>query len=115
MTTILSFIINSVGFLIIIGGLGVIMILERIYPDQRLKHVPGWWNRVLLINICQLLIVILGMYTWERAFHGNSIFNLGSYLISIFSENTWIAAAIGVLIAYLINTWIFYWWHLARH
>ena len=89
------------------------MIIERIFPDQQLKHVPGWWKRVISINICQLLIVILGMYTWECSFSGPPLFTLDSYLRAIFPVS--MTPAIGGLIAYIINTWVFYWWHLARH
>ena len=96
-----------------IGGLGILMLLERIFPDQQLKYVPGWWKHVVLINICQLLVVILGMYTWERAFRGPPLFTLGSYLENILPK--YLIPSIGGFTAYIINTWIFYWWHLARH
>lgn len=89
------------------------MLLERIFPDQQLKYVPGWWKHVVLINICQLLVVILGMYTWERAFRGPPLFTLGSYLENILPK--YLIPSIGGFTAYIINTWIFYWWHLARH
>lgn len=93
------------GFVIIIGGLGALMILERIFPDQELVYVPGWWARVLTINFSQLVIVVLGMYTWERWLQVPSLFHLGEH----------VGPAMGGFLAYLINTWIFYWWHRARH
>lgn len=93
------------GFSIIIGGLGLIMLFERIFPDQKLKKVSGWWTRVIIINLCQLLIVVTGIYTWEWLLGGTGLFNLQQYM----------NPAIGGFVAYLINTWIFYWWHRARH
>ena len=94
------------GFSIISGGLGLLMILERLFPDQPLSPVPGWWKRVVCINLFQLIAVIFGHYTWESLSFHSSIFELQSYSITPF----W-----GGLFAYLINTWIFYWWHYARH
>lgn len=93
------------GFLFIIGGLCTFMTLERIFPDRDLPYVPGWWIRVLIINIAQLAIVVLGAYTWERWLQVPSIFHLGDYLSPMW----------GGLLAYHINTWIFYWFHRARH
>jgi sterol desaturase/sphingolipid hydroxylase (fatty acid hydroxylase superfamily) len=90
---------------IIIGiGLGL-MILERIIPDQKLPHIKGWWTRVIIINILQLGVVILGSYTWDVWLKKTSLFHL--------SDHT--SPAIGGLIAYFILTFIFYWWHRWRH
>jgi len=93
------------GFLIITGGLGLLMILERLYPDQPLAKVDGWWKRVLFINFCQLVMVVGSMYTLEKWLQIPSIFNLRNY----------VSPPIGGFITYLISTWIFYWWHLLRH
>lgn len=90
---------------IIIFGLVCLMILERIYPDQKLKEVDGWWNWVIFINMYQLIIVLLAIYTWESWFQIPSLLNLGEYLTPFQ----------GGLLAYIINTWIFYWWHRGRH
>ena len=94
-----------IGLLIIMSGLGVLMILERIFPDQPLVYVPGWWKRVLLINISQLIIVVIGTYTWEAWLPDAHLFHLRDY----------VSPMMGGIIAYLINTWIFYWFHRARH
>jgi len=42
--------------IIIAIGLAFIL-LERIIPDQKLPHVPGWWTRVIIINIIQLGVI----------------------------------------------------------
>lgn len=90
----------------IIIGIGVfLIILERIIPDQKLPHVKGWWTRVILINVMQLGVVILGKYTWDTWLQGASLFHLSNY----------VNPAIGGLIAYFIITFVFYWWHRWRH
>ncbi|XWV26336.1 desaturase [Tupanvirus soda lake] len=93
------------GFVIIIFGILALMILERIYPDQKLPRVKGWWISVVLINIYQLFVVVLGMYTWEKWLQIPSLLDLSRFM----------NPAVGGFVAYLINTWIFYWWHRARH
>src|SRR5690242_9993724 len=93
------------GFIIIGSGLFFLMFLERKFPDQKLKNVPYWWPRVIFINFCQLGVVILGSYTWERWLNFPSLMNLQIYMNPL----------CGGILAYIINTWFFYWWHLARH
>lgn len=93
------------SLIIIVVGILSFMLLEQIIPDQKLKYVKGWWKYVVISNSYQLGLVIIGMYTWEKWFNIPSILNLGNYL----------SPFMGGLVAYLINTWIFYWWHRARH
>jgi len=90
-------------YIIAIGIL--LMIIERIIPDQKLPHVPGWWTRVIVLNILQLGVLFLGKITWDTWFQGLSFFHLSSSVSPI----------IGGLIAYLIITFVFYWWHRWRH
>ena len=94
-----------IGFSIIISGLGCLMTLERIFPDQKLKPVKNWWVRVLTINVFQLLLVVLASKTWEAWLQVDCLLQLGK----------WTNPMMGGFIAYLINTWIFYWWHRFRH
>jgi len=90
----------------IIVGIGVFfMILERIIPDQKLPHVKGWWTRVIIINILQLGIVVLGMYTWD----------IWLKKVSLFSMSDQLNPLVGGLLGYFIVTFVFYWWHRWRH
>lgn len=87
---------------IIIVGLSLI-ILERMIPDQKLPHVKGWWIRVLIVNLLQLGVIITGKYTWDQWLAETRLFNLDT------------PAPLGGLLAYLVVTFIFYWWHRWRH
>lgn len=90
-------------FAIIFGGLIFTMIVEYILPNRQLKHKKGWVTRAIIFNIIQLGVVILGAITWEKWLEGPSLFKL-----------PWSPFYNG-LFAYIVNTWIFYWWHLLRH
>jgi sterol desaturase/sphingolipid hydroxylase (fatty acid hydroxylase superfamily) len=80
-------------------------VLERAFPGWTLPAVAGWWPRAMAINLAQLGVVVLAGFTWERWLHGASAFHLGTRL----------APWAGGLVAYFIATFVFYWWHRARH
>lgn len=90
--------------LLIIGvGLALIL-LERIFPDRVLPKVSGWWSRVLVINIMQFGIVVLGMFTWDVWFKTHQPYIIEGYPDFVLG-----------LIGYLAITFVFYWWHRIRH
>lgn len=61
-------------------GIGILLIiLERIIPDQKLPHVKGWWLRVIILNVFQIGILFLGKATWDNWFVGASIFHISTY------------------------------------
>ncbi|QLY26430.1 sterol desaturase family protein [Bdellovibrio sp. KM01] len=80
-------------------------ILERIFTGWKLPDVKTWHIRVLAINILQLGIVTLAGYTWEKWLAAVSVFNLSDHV------GPWM----GGFVAYFFATFIFYWWHRARH
>jgi sterol desaturase/sphingolipid hydroxylase (fatty acid hydroxylase superfamily) len=80
-------------------------LLERANPGWRLPQVRTWPKRVLLINAAQLGVVLLAGVTWERWLSSWSLFHL-SHIVS---------PTVGGIIAYVIATFVFYWWHRWRH
>ena len=56
------------GLMLIISIGFVFMLLERLYPDQKLDYVPGWWKWVIIINLFQLFAVVLATFTWKSGF-----------------------------------------------
>lgn len=84
---------------------GCCFILERMTPGWKLPQVPKWTIRVLAVNCVQLGVVMLAGYTWEKWFTAFSVFHLSSYVAPFW----------GGVIAYVIATFIFYWWHRWRH
>jgi len=88
-----------------IVGIGILLIiLERIYPDRVLPTVKGWWTRVVLINVMQFGIVVLGMVTWDVWFQGHQWFVLEGVPDFVLG-----------FLGYLLITFVFYWWHRVRH
>lgn len=79
--------------------------LERLVPGWRLPHVRTWPLRVLLINAVQLSVVVLAGLSWERWLSSSSLLHLSRH----------VGPVTGGLIAYFIATFVFYWWHRARH
>ncbi len=80
-------------------------IIERIFPGWKLPEVPTWTIRVLAVNFLQLAIVVLAGYSWELWLSKTSLFHLSAMI-----GNVW-----GGITAYVIATFIFYWWHRWRH
>jgi len=80
-------------------------VLERLIPGWRLPHVRTWPLRVLLVNALQLGVVLLAGVTWERWLSAGSLLHLSRHL----------GPVAGGMLAYVVATFVFYWWHRARH
>jgi sterol desaturase/sphingolipid hydroxylase (fatty acid hydroxylase superfamily) len=80
-------------------------VVERLWPAMELPRVRAWYWRVLLINGIQLGIVVVAGLTWDRWLAQASLFRLRDHLGPV---------AQGA-VAYLVSTFVYYWWHRARH
>ncbi len=90
---------------VIFAAFACCFLFERARPGWPLPAVRGWWWRVLAINGAQLAIVVIAGYTWERWASHASLLHLSRHL----------GSAVGGMIAYFVATFVFYWWHRARH
>jgi len=90
-------------FIVIIIGLAIALAIERIFPHRNLPQKANWFARAIIANGVQLLIVIIGSYTWDVWLEGPSIFKL-----------PW-SPLCNAIFVYLVHTWVFYWYHLLRH
>jgi len=79
--------------------------LERLLPGRTLPEAPGWYVRALFLNACQLGIVLLAGIAWNRWFQGHSLFHLSHVSSQVLQGFT----------GWFIGTFVFYWWHRARH
>ena len=77
---------------------------ERLWPDIELAKVPNWYTRALFFNVGQAVIAFSGTYLWDAWFSESPLFGL----------NAW-PLAYQVLFGYVVITFIYYWWHRARH
>ena len=83
----------------------VLIVLERIFPGRHLPNPPHWFLRAALLNAAQLGVVVLAGYTWNQWFRGWSVFHLAGA----------VPPPLEGFLAWFIGTFIFYWWHRARH
>ncbi|MFP3773641.1 sterol desaturase family protein [Legionella pneumophila serogroup 1] len=92
-------------FKVLLAIFVICFVIERLFPGWKLPDVRTWPIRVVLINLVQIGVVTLAGFTWEIWLSSWSIFHISKYFSPLFSG----------LIAYFIATFIFYWWHRARH
>lgn len=80
------------------------MAVERLRPGRVWPSVRTWWLRAALLNLVQVGFVFLAGSTWDRWFA---------------LHRPWSADRLGVaggaIAGYLVITFIYYWWHRARH
>lgn len=94
----------SVLFLIM--GVAVLFFsAERILPGRALPNSHGWYFRAIFLNLSQLGVVMLAGISWETWLRHLSFFDISQALST---------PAQGLL-AWFIGTFVFYWWHRARH
>ena len=91
--------------LLLIPVFGVFfLVLERIAPGRCQAQSSGWYVRAVLLNLAQLGVVLLGGVTWAVWLHGASAFSIST-----------LHPALQGFICWFIGTFVFYWWHRARH
>jgi sterol desaturase/sphingolipid hydroxylase (fatty acid hydroxylase superfamily) len=90
--------------LVLTIGIGIAMLLiELVTQTRKWTVVRGWWTRAILLNVVQLGAAVLAAYAWDPFLAGRSVYTLELGSIS------------GPVVGYVIITFIFYWWHRARH
>lgn len=91
--------------ILIVAALAVLlMLLERLRPAVVLPTRRGWYARVALLNGAQIAAVLVGAHTWERWFSGYSLLSAAQW-----------HPVLAVISGYLLITFVYYWWHRARH
>lgn len=80
------------------------ILIERLRPGVEQPRVRGWITRLILLNAVQVGAVFLGAHTWDRWFPGHGL--LPGHRLPGWA---------GVLLGYVGITFVFYWWHRARH
>lgn len=83
---------------------GTMIAVERMVPASQLPPVPGWWLRVALLNGCQATVAYVGAQSWDHVMAGASLGQAHDWPL-------WIQVVLG----YVVLTFIYYWWHRARH
>jgi sterol desaturase/sphingolipid hydroxylase (fatty acid hydroxylase superfamily) len=94
---------DAIGLAFVFAAL--FMALERAFPGRALPRRRGWYARAALLNSVQLAIVLLAGFTWGEWLQGPSLLHIGGAMP---------AAAQG-FVCWFVGTFVFYWWHRARH
>lgn len=92
---------------VVIGLLAALA--ERCWPARPLPRVPGWWPRVLLLNLSQVGAVLLAgalLDPWLRAREVGLLPSSGLQDLPPLVQGS---------LAYLVSACIYYVWHRARH
>lgn len=80
------------------------MAVEWAAPGRRWPAIRGWWPRALTANAIQAGVVLVAGLTWDRWMQGRALLDAGA-------AGPWTGAALG----YVAVTFVYYWWHRARH
>src|SRR5262245_14485216 len=92
--------------LIVVAAIGLtFIVLERLRPARRLPHVTGFLFRAVLLNATQIAAVAAAGLTWDRWLAGRSLFALREH----------VGPVIAGVLAYIVSTFVYYWWHRLRH
>lgn len=94
-----------IPFILIIAMTLFFFILERILPGRELPEAPGWYRRAAFLNLCQVGIILLAGIAWNRWLQSRSLFHI-SQVMPPFLQG---------LSGWFLGTFVFYWWHRARH
>lgn len=90
--------------LIVVAVAAVMMLAERVCPAWRRADDGAWVVRALALSLLQAAVAFAGVITWDRWFSQASLVDLSG-----------IGSAWGVVLGYLLVTFVYYWWHRARH
>ncbi len=89
---------------LVVAVAAVMIAIERIAPGVTQPSVPRWIARVAALNGAQVGVVYLGAWSWDRWLPQFRVFDGGA-----------LPPFAGALIGYVAITFVFYWWHRARH
>jgi sterol desaturase/sphingolipid hydroxylase (fatty acid hydroxylase superfamily) len=90
---------------IILVATVLFFLAERVLPGRELPEAPGWYARAALLNFRQLGIVMLAGVTWNHWLQQLFFFHISRSM----------PAFLQGLLSWFIGTFVFYWWHRARH
>lgn len=90
---------------ILVLGIGLaFLMVEHVYPGRLFPQRAHWLVRAFLLNLVQAATVFVAAVSWDPILAHYKLLNLSS-----------LSTVYGALIGYVGITFIFYWWHRARH
>lgn len=99
--------VNAAGWyvpLVVLLAACAMMLVQQAWPGRSFPHVRGFVGRALALNALQASSVYLAGVVWEPW---------------LLAHRPWSAASLGGLagvgIGYVVHSFVYYWWHRARH
>lgn len=93
----------SVILIVIAVGLAMLA-YESVRPAHARLTVPGWWPRAVLLTAVQALVAWVATVTWDGWLPQLALWHAGGRGI-----------VVDALLGYAALTFVYYWWHRARH
>lgn len=93
----------STVMIVLLFGL-TMMAIERWRPGRHFEKRQGWWYRATFLNLMQAISVLIGTLTWDRWLPGHSL-----------TPGMHWSLPVQITCGYLLITFVYYWWHRARH
>ena len=94
-------VIAAIVFITALAMIGV----EFAAPGRTWPKVSGWWTRAIALNAVQVAMVFIAGLTWDRWLDG----------VSLIDSQAFLGTNGAAIFGYLTITFIYYWWHRARH
>ncbi len=91
------------AWIVLAVAIGMIAV-ESAMPGRKWPRVDGWLFRALMLNAAQGTVVFLTGVTWDRWFPELRLWDLSD-----------LPLLPGAVIGYVFITFVYYWWHRARH
>lgn len=88
---------------VIAAGLAMLA-WESTHGAHPRPQVPGWWPRALLLTANQALVAWIATATWDRWLPQLALCHAGDR-----------GVVPDALLGYFVITFVYYWWHRARH
>lgn len=79
-------------------------LVERVAPGRAWPRVRGWWPRAIALNAVQVGIVFVAGVAWDGWMLRHRPWSLDG-----------LPDPLAALIGYVAVTFVYYWWHRARH
>jgi sterol desaturase/sphingolipid hydroxylase (fatty acid hydroxylase superfamily) len=92
-----------IPLLVLIAAIGM-MVVERWRPARPLPRVRGWWLRAIGANLVQAAIVVLAAPLWDPWLREHP-----------WTDGVSLAPTVGAAVGYVAITFVYYFWHRARH
>ena len=92
-----------IPLIVLVAGL-IMMGVELARPGRSWPNVSGWWLRAIFFNAIQAGLVWIAGVAWDLWMQEHALFSIAS-----------LGTALSALVGYLVLTFVYYWWHRARH